>query len=103
MNRACVRTIHDSYSHQCYKYYQLYHYHHCHDYHQYKNHCLSSNYPRLVVIAGSGRFIKLFRDIRGFANEALLEQQQVAAMAETIPYEIMTSVSQRVKRVYYQE
>jgi alanine racemase len=29
--------------------------------------------------------------------------QAVARWAETIPYEIMTSVSQRVKRVYYQE
>ena len=34
---------------------------------------------------------------------APLPVQQVAEMAQTIPYEIMTSVSQRVKRVYYQE
>ena len=32
-----------------------------------------------------------------------LPVQQVAAMIQTIPYEIMTSVSQRVKRVYYYE
>ncbi|MCL6525061.1 MAG: bifunctional UDP-N-acetylmuramoyl-tripeptide:D-alanyl-D-alanine ligase/alanine racemase [Thermoflavifilum sp.] len=29
--------------------------------------------------------------------------QQVAQWADTIPYEIMTNISQRVKRVYYQE
>jgi len=29
--------------------------------------------------------------------------QQVARWADTIPYEIMTTISQRVKRVYYQE
>jgi alanine racemase len=28
---------------------------------------------------------------------------EVAAWANTIPYELMTSVSQRVKRIYYQE
>ena len=32
-----------------------------------------------------------------------LPVQEVAALAATIPYEIMTSVSQRVKRVYYYE
>jgi Alr-MurF fusion protein len=32
-----------------------------------------------------------------------LPVQQVAGWANTIPYEIMTSVSQRVKRVYYEE
>ncbi|RYZ57207.1 MAG: bifunctional UDP-N-acetylmuramoyl-tripeptide:D-alanyl-D-alanine ligase/alanine racemase, partial [Chitinophagaceae bacterium] len=32
-----------------------------------------------------------------------LPVQEVAALADTIPYEIMTSVSQRVKRVYYYE
>ena len=32
-----------------------------------------------------------------------LPVQQVAKWAETIPYEIMTGVSQRVKRVYYEE
>jgi alanine racemase len=32
-----------------------------------------------------------------------LPVQQVAAWIETIPYEIMTSVSQRVKRIYFQE
>lgn len=34
---------------------------------------------------------------------ASLPVQEVAKMIETIPYEIMTSVSQRVKRVYYYE
>jgi alanine racemase len=29
--------------------------------------------------------------------------QQMAEWAATIPYEIMTAISQRVKRVYYQE
>jgi alanine racemase len=28
---------------------------------------------------------------------------QVAAWAGTIPYEILTGISQRVKRIYYQE
>ncbi|WP_132050821.1 bifunctional UDP-N-acetylmuramoyl-tripeptide:D-alanyl-D-alanine ligase/alanine racemase [Pseudocnuella soli] len=32
-----------------------------------------------------------------------LSVQQVAAWAGTIPYEVMTSISQRVKRVYFQE
>jgi alanine racemase len=32
-----------------------------------------------------------------------LPVQEVAAWIQTIPYEIMTSVSQRVKRVYYYE
>ncbi|MGG2309876.1 alanine racemase C-terminal domain-containing protein, partial [Salmonella enterica] len=32
-----------------------------------------------------------------------LSVQQVAQWAKTIPYEIMTSVSQRVKRVYVEE
>ncbi len=32
-----------------------------------------------------------------------LPLQQIAGWAHTIPYEIMTSVSQRVKRIYFQE
>lgn len=32
-----------------------------------------------------------------------LPVQQVAAWAETIPYEIMTGISQRVNRVYFEE
>jgi len=32
-----------------------------------------------------------------------LPVEQVAAWGETIPYELMTSISQRVKRIYYQE
>jgi alanine racemase len=32
-----------------------------------------------------------------------LPVQQVAQWAETIPYEIMTGVSQRVKRIYFEE
>ena len=32
-----------------------------------------------------------------------LPVQQVAIWADTIPYEIMTGISQRVKRVYFQE
>jgi alanine racemase len=31
-----------------------------------------------------------------------LTVQQVAHWAQTIPYEILTGISQRVKRVYYQ-
>jgi Alr-MurF fusion protein len=40
-------------------------------------------------------------DIVVFGNQ--LPVQRVAEWANTIPYEIMTSVSQRVKRVYYEE
>jgi alanine racemase len=32
-----------------------------------------------------------------------LSVQQVAQWAQTIPYEIMTGISQRVKRVYFEE
>ena len=32
-----------------------------------------------------------------------LPVETLAGWAETIPYEILTSISQRVKRVYYQE
>jgi alanine racemase len=34
---------------------------------------------------------------------SVLPVQQVAGWAHTIPYEIMTNVSQRVKRIYYHE
>lgn len=40
-------------------------------------------------------------DVIVFGKE--LPVQQVAAWAQTIPYEIMTGVSQRVKRVYFEE
>ncbi len=40
-------------------------------------------------------------DVIIFGNQ--LSVQQVAKWAETIPYEIMTGVSQRVKRVYFEE
>lgn len=40
-------------------------------------------------------------DVVVFGKE--LPVQQLADWAETIPYEILTSVSQRVKRVYFQE
>ena len=36
-----------------------------------------------------------------FGNE--LSVQQIAEWANTIPYEIMTGISQRVKRVYFEE
>jgi alanine racemase len=32
-----------------------------------------------------------------------LSIRQVAEWAETIPYEVMTGISQRVKRVYFEE
>jgi alanine racemase len=32
-----------------------------------------------------------------------LPVSQLAAWAQTIPYEILTSVSQRVKRIYFEE
>ena len=34
---------------------------------------------------------------------ANLPVEQTALWAETIPYEIMTGISERVKRVYYEE
>jgi alanine racemase len=40
-------------------------------------------------------------DVIVFGNE--LPVTQVAQWAQTIPYEILTGVSQRVKRVYYEE
>jgi alanine racemase len=40
-------------------------------------------------------------DVIIFGKE--LPVQQVAEWAQTIPYEIMTGVSQRVKRVYFEE
>jgi alanine racemase len=40
-------------------------------------------------------------DVIIFGKE--LPVQQVAGWAQTIPYEIMTGISQRVKRVYYEE
>ena len=45
--------------------------------------------------------IKEGDDVIVFGPE--LPLQEVAACIQTIPYEIMTSVSQRVKRVYYHE
>jgi alanine racemase len=32
-----------------------------------------------------------------------LSVRQLASMANTIPYEILTNISQRVKRVYFEE
>jgi alanine racemase len=32
-----------------------------------------------------------------------LPVQEMARLAETIPYEILTGISQRVKRVYFEE
>ena len=40
-------------------------------------------------------------EITVFGRE--LPVQKIAAWIDTIPYEIMTSISQRVKRVYFQE
>ena len=40
-------------------------------------------------------------DVIVFGNEMPITQ--FAADMETIPYEVLTSVSHRVKRVYYQE
>lgn len=68
---------------------------------------------RLVPIAGTVCMDMIMVDITGmddvregddvviFGNE--LPVQQVAEWAGTIPYEIMTGISQRVKRVYYEE
>ena len=40
-------------------------------------------------------------EVMVFGNE--LPIQQIAEWANTIPYEIMTCISQRVKRVYFEE
>lgn len=68
---------------------------------------------RLVPIAGTVCMDMIMVDITGmndvqegddvviFGRE--LPVQQVAEWAGTIPYEIMTGISQRVKRVYYEE
>jgi alanine racemase len=40
-------------------------------------------------------------DVVVFGQE--LPVQQLAQWADTIPYEIMTGISQRVKRIYYEE
>ena len=45
--------------------------------------------------------IKEGDEVMVFGKELSIEQ--IAEWAETIPYEIMTGVSQRVKRIYYQE
>ena len=38
-----------------------------------------------------------------FIDDAEHDINDIAQACQTIPYEIMTRVSQRVKRVYYQE
>jgi alanine racemase len=40
-------------------------------------------------------------DVIIFGKE--LPVQQLAGWADTIPYEIMTGISQRVKRIYFEE
>lgn len=68
---------------------------------------------RLVPVIGSICMDMTMIDITGMPNiqegdEVIvfgkeLPIQQLAAWAGTIPYEIMTSISQRVKRVYFEE
>jgi Alr-MurF fusion protein len=59
--------------------------------------CMDMVMIDVTEIAG----IKEGDDVIIFGKE--LPVQQVAAWAGTIPYEIMTGISQRVKRVYYEE
>jgi Alr-MurF fusion protein len=59
--------------------------------------CMDMVMINVTEIAG----IKEGDDVIIFGKE--LPVQLVAAWADTIPYEIMTGISQRVKRVYYEE
>ncbi|MBB1285423.1 bifunctional UDP-N-acetylmuramoyl-tripeptide:D-alanyl-D-alanine ligase/alanine racemase [Flavisolibacter sp. BT320] len=59
--------------------------------------CMDMTMIDITDISG----VKEGDDVIVFGKE--LPVQEVAAWGETIPYEIMTSVSQRVKRVYYYE
>ena len=54
----------------------------------------------MVDITGIGN-INEGDEVIVFGKE--LPIQKMASWIDTIPYEIMTSVSQRVKRVYFQE
>ena len=59
--------------------------------------CMDMTMIDITGIAG----VKEGDDVIIFGNE--LPVQRVAEWAQTIPYEIMTGISQRVKRVYYEE
>jgi Alr-MurF fusion protein len=59
--------------------------------------CMDMTMINVTGIAG----VKEGDEVIVFGNE--LPVTEVAAWAHTIPYELMTSVSQRVKRIYYQE
>jgi Alr-MurF fusion protein len=59
--------------------------------------CMDMTMINITGIAG----VKEGDEVIVFGNE--LPVTEVAAWAQTIPYELMTSVSQRVKRIYYQE
>jgi alanine racemase len=68
---------------------------------------------KLVPVVGTVCMDMTMIDITGIANVQEGDEvvifgkevpvQKIASWIETIPYEIMTSVSQRVKRVYFQE
>jgi alanine racemase len=68
---------------------------------------------RLAPVVGTVCMDMTMIDITGIGNitegdEVIvfgkeLPVQKMASLIDTIPYEIMTSVSQRVKRVYFQE
>jgi alanine racemase len=68
---------------------------------------------QLVPVIGAVCMDMTMVDITGLSNvkegdEVIvfgkeLSIQQIAEWANTIPYEIMTGISQRVKRVYYEE
>jgi hypothetical protein len=62
----------------------------------------------ILVMESPKSGYKLWFDIRAQADAAVFFGegdllQRNAAAAETIPYEMLTSVSPRVKRVYFQE
>jgi alanine racemase len=59
--------------------------------------CMDMTMIDVTDIAG----VKEGDEVIVFGKELPIEQ--IATWAETIPYEIMTGISQRVKRVYYQE
>ena len=68
---------------------------------------------KLLPVVGTVCMDMTMIDVTGIANVREgddvivfgkdLPVQKMASWIETIPYEIMTSVSQRVKRVYFEE
>jgi alanine racemase len=55
----------------------------------------------MTMLDATGMDVKEGDEVIVFGNE--IDLKDVAAKIGTIPYEVLTSVSQRVKRVYYYE